>query len=148
MLVLPDINVLLALVYGGHVHHAIAVAWLDQAQGDGDLILCRVSQLGLLRLLNNPTVIGMDVQSGPEVWGTWDALLADRRFRFAEEPEGFGAQFRLLSTAFAHQPKRWQDACLAAFAIAANAELASFDTAFRSFPGLRHRIPGSETGPE
>jgi predicted nucleic acid-binding protein len=67
-------------------------------------------------------------------------MLADHRFRFADEPEGFEARFRVLSAALAHQPKRWQDAYLAAFALAADADLVTFDTGFRSFPGLRHRI--------
>jgi uncharacterized protein len=140
MAVLLDINVLLPLTYGAHVHHLAAVAWLDTVQQDGNLLLCRVSQLGLLRLLNNPVAMGADVQSGNEAWETWDALLADDRFRFADEPEGFEAEFRGLSTTFAHQPKRWQDAYLAAFALATDVELVTFDTGFRSFPSLRHRI--------
>jgi uncharacterized protein len=61
------------------MHHVTALAWLDRVQGDGDVILCRLSQLGLLRLLNNPVVMGADVQSGSEAWKTWDELLADQR---------------------------------------------------------------------
>jgi predicted nucleic acid-binding protein len=80
------------------------------------------------------------MQSGTEVWETWDDLLADQRFRFADEPEDFEAQFRVLSSAFAHQPKRWQDAYLAAFALATDIEVVTFDTGFRSFPSLRRRI--------
>jgi toxin-antitoxin system PIN domain toxin len=143
--VLPDINVLLPLVYGGHLHHAAAVAWLSTVPEDGDIILCRVTQLGLLRLINHPVVLGIDAQSGREVWRTWDALLADARFRFADEPAGLDERLRSLSSAFVHEPKRWQDACLAAFALAADAELVTFDRGFQSFPGLRHRIldPGA-----
>jgi toxin-antitoxin system PIN domain toxin len=143
MAALPDINVLLPLSYGAHVHHAAAVAWLDTVQEDGELVLCRVSQLGLLRLLNNPVAMGADAQCGTEVWKTWEALLADQRFRLADEPEGFNAHFRALSAEFAHQPKRWQDAYLAAFAIAADIEIVTFDAGFRSFPRLRHRILSS-----
>ena len=44
--------------------------------------------------------------------------------------------FRALSASFAHQPKRSQDAYFAAFALAADAELVTFDTGFRSFAGL------------
>jgi predicted nucleic acid-binding protein len=113
---------------------------LDNLQQKADVVLCRVSQLGLLRLLNNSAVMGLDVQNGIEVWKTWDALLADDRFQFADEPEGFDAEFRVLSTALVHQPKRWQDAYLAAFALAADIELVTFDAAFRSFPGLRHSV--------
>jgi toxin-antitoxin system PIN domain toxin len=140
MAVLPDINVLLPLTYGGHVHHAAAAAWLDSVQQDGDVVVCRVSQLGLLRLLNNPLAMGADVQTGIEVWETWDALLADHRFRFADEPESFEAQFHVLTIAFAHHPKRWQDAYLAALALTMDVELVTFDTGFRCFPNLHHRI--------
>ena len=137
---LPDINVLVALSYGAHVHHAAALAWLDSVEEDGDVILCRLSQLGLLRLLNNPLAMGADVQSGFEAWKTWDALLGDQRFRFDDEAEGFELHFRALSASFAHHPKRWQDAYFGAFALAADAELVTFDTGFRSFVGLHHRI--------
>jgi predicted nucleic acid-binding protein len=89
---------------------------------------------------------GDDVQSGAETWQTWDTLVDDQRFRFAAEPEGFETQLRTLSTPFIHQPKSWQDAALAAFAIAADLELVTFDTGFRSFPGLRCRILSSEIG--
>ena len=58
MAALPDINVLVALSYGANVHHTSALAWLDAVQKDGDVILCRLSQLGLLRLLNNPIAHG------------------------------------------------------------------------------------------
>ena len=140
MAALPDINVLVALSYGAHVHHVTALTWLERVQGDGDVILCRLSQLGLLRMLNNPVVMGADVQSGSEAWKTWDALLADQRFRFDDEAEGFEIHFRGMSGSFAHQPKRWQNAYLAAFALAADAELVTFDSNFRSFAGLRHRV--------
>jgi toxin-antitoxin system PIN domain toxin len=140
MAALPDISVLLPLTYGAHAHHAVALAWLDTLQREGDVVLCRVTQLGLLRLLNNPVAMGADVQSSAEAWKTIDALLADERFRFDDEPEGFEIPFRALSTPLSHQPKRWQDTYLAAFAIASDIELVTFDTGFRSFPGLRHHI--------
>jgi toxin-antitoxin system PIN domain toxin len=140
MAVLPDINVLLPLIYGAHVHHDAAAAWLETIGRDGEIVLCRISQFGLLRLLNNPAAMGADVQTGNKAWKTWDALLADHRFCFAGEPQGFEDYFRDLSSGFTRQPKRWQDASLAAFAFAADVELVTFDAGFRSFPGLRHRV--------
>jgi len=88
------------------------------------------------------------VQRGVEVWETWDALLADRRMRFVDESVGFEAEFRLLSAAFGRQPKRWQDAYLATFALTIDLELVTFDTGFRSFPNLRHHILEPEMPPE
>jgi hypothetical protein len=42
MAALPDINVLLPLVYGAHAHPAAAVAWLDTVHENGELVPCRV----------------------------------------------------------------------------------------------------------
>jgi hypothetical protein len=67
-------------------------------------------------------------------------FFGDQRFRFDEKADGFESRFRALSGSFAHQHKRWQDAYFAAFALAADAELVTFGSSFRSFGGLRHRI--------
>jgi uncharacterized protein len=142
--VLPDINVLLPLVYDGHTHHSMAAAWLNSIKKEGEIILCRITQFGLLRLLNNSAAMGADAQSGKEAWKAWDALTADQRFCFAAEPDGFEAQFRALSRTLTLQPKRCQDAALAAFALAADAELVTFDSGFRTFPGLKHHILSPE----
>jgi uncharacterized protein len=53
---LCDVNVLLALVTERHVHHAAAVRWFDTLPA-GAAVVCRVAQMGLLRLLNSPTVM-------------------------------------------------------------------------------------------
>jgi predicted nucleic acid-binding protein len=50
---LCDVNVLLALVTDHHTLHGLAVRWADTVPADG-AVLCRVAQMGLLRLLNNP----------------------------------------------------------------------------------------------
>lgn len=148
MAALPDINVLLPLVYDAHAHHASALAWFNTIREDDTLVLCRITQLSLLRLLNNPSALGGNTLRGPEVWAAWDALVADRRFRFEEEPEGLARHFRALSLEITRQPNRWQDAYLAAFARAANLELVTFDTGFRSFPDLRLRLlPPAPTAP-
>jgi predicted nucleic acid-binding protein len=54
--------------------------------------------------------------------------------------DGVEFRFRALSASFVHQPKHWRDAYFAAFALAADAELVTFDSGFRSFAGLRYRI--------
>ena len=121
------------------------VAWLASIERDREIILCRITQLGFLRILNNPVAMGEDAQNGHEAWQTWDTLRADARFRFSDEPENFDATLRSLTNTFTHQPKRWQDASLAAFAIAAEAELVSFDSGLRAFPGLRPCILSPKT---
>ena len=49
---LPDVNVLLALSAEGHVHHKPARLWF-YAQLTDSVAICRVTQMGLLRLLTN-----------------------------------------------------------------------------------------------
>ncbi|EDY20466.1 hypothetical protein CfE428DRAFT_1663 [Chthoniobacter flavus Ellin428] len=39
MAVLWDINVLLPLIHGAHLHHRSAASWVNQHQEDGDLVL-------------------------------------------------------------------------------------------------------------
>jgi toxin-antitoxin system PIN domain toxin len=143
MSALPDLSVLLALIYGAHENHARALEWMNSVEREGDVVLCRVLQLGLLRVLNNPVALGPDAQSGAGVWVTWDALVGDPRFRFVGEPPGLQPHLRRLTSRFKHQPSRWQDAYLAAFALAADLELITFDPAFRGVPRLRHRILGA-----
>jgi toxin-antitoxin system PIN domain toxin len=143
MAALPDVNVLLALIYGAHALHGRALTWMNSVAQEGDVVLCRVSQLGLLRLLNNPVAIGPDAQAGAASWTTWDALVGDPRFRFVGEPPGLQAHLRRITSRFQHQPARWSDAYLAAFALAANLELVTFDPAYRNVPRLRLRILGT-----
>ena len=45
MAALPDISMLLPLAYGAHVRPSAAIARLDTVQEDGELVLCRVTQL-------------------------------------------------------------------------------------------------------
>lgn len=54
---LPDVNVWLALAAEGHIHHASGLDWFS-AQPDGSIAFCRVTQMGLLRLLTNSSAMG------------------------------------------------------------------------------------------
>lgn len=103
----------------------------------GDAILCRVAQLGLLRLLNNPVVLQEEVLDTASCWSVWHRLLEDERFRFTlEEPADLDAAFERFTTGQAFSPRLWTDAYLAAYAHAAGFLLVTFDKGFRSFPGL------------
>ncbi len=142
--VLCDVNVLLALVYGGHEHHRPVVRWLDTVPDDGVLI-CRTSQAGLLRLLTIRSVMQEDVCTMAEAWRVYDQLLADSRFRFCSEPEGVTELWRALCPPQTVAPKKWTDAYLAAFAIAAGMRLVTLDRGFWEFRGLDVLILGQPT---
>lgn len=140
MRALADVSWLLPLCHGGHEHHASALGWfLARPPGD-EVILCRVSQLGLLRLFSNPSVMGPDVCSTHEAWRQLDQLLSDPRILFAAEPEGLEVELRRVTKGFPFSPKLWQDAYLAAFAMAGDMALVTFDRGFKKFRNLRCEI--------
>lgn len=142
---LVDVNVLLALVADRHVHHNLALRWAESVPAD-EAILCRVTQLGLLRLLNNPTVLGEEALEAAQCWAVWHQLLEDERFRFApEEPPGLDAALERYTVGRAFSPRLWTDAYLAAYAIAARLILVTFDRGFRGIPGLTCRVLGAES---
>ena len=133
---LCDTNFLLALCYGRHSHHSAALAWLD-TQGQRSAVLCRMTQLSLLRLLCNTTVMAEDVCTTSQAWTIYDQILADDRFVFASEPGNLEPALRRLTQANPASPRLWQDAYLAAYALASGLHLVTFDRGFRQFAGLQ-----------
>jgi toxin-antitoxin system PIN domain toxin len=130
------VNVLLALVTDRHALHGLAVRWAGSVPA-GEAVLCRVAQMGLLRLLNNPAVMREEALKTADCWSVWHRLLEDERFRCApEEPPGLDAAFERFTMGRAFSPRVWTDAYLAAYAHAAGLTLVTFDRAFRGFPGL------------
>lgn len=136
MRTLCDVNFLLAICYQRHIHHPVALAWLD-VQDEQSMIICRNTQLALLRLLSNPVVMGENVCSLTQAWSIYDALQADERFDFASEHEGLEVFLREFTAGGTISPKFWQDAYLAAFARAAKMRLVTFDQGFKQFQGLK-----------
>lgn len=128
----PDINVWVALSYERHVHHERARKWFEGLAPMAGLFFCRLTQLGLLRLLTVPAVMGPDrAQSQREAWETYDVWLADERVEFLEEPNGIETQFRARTRSQRASPKDWADSYLAAFAQASGLTLVTFDRGFR-----------------
>ena len=78
---LPDVNVWVALASRRHVHSFLCGRWLDTIQADG-AVYCRVTQMGLLRLLTNQHVMGSDVLNSRDAWRVYRAILADERVGF------------------------------------------------------------------
>lgn len=122
---LVDVGVWLAAVWGRHVHHRAAAQWFGE-QADS-LLLCRVTQTGLLRLLSNPTVMGDDALARSAAWRIVDQLYEDERVLWADEPTEFEAVFRAFSARNDNSHKLWTDDYLAAFAQTSNAALTTLD---------------------
>jgi uncharacterized protein len=133
---LPDVNVWIALAAGGHVHHASARDWFV-AQPTASVAFCRITQMGLLRLLTNPHVMGRTPRTTVQAWEIFAQLRADRRSVFAAEPEHLESAWRQLMTQARVGPSSWTDAYLAAFAEAHSYSLVTFDSGFERWPSLR-----------
>lgn len=122
---LVDVGVWLAAVWGRHQHHTIAATWMDEHPGN--LLLCRITQTGLLRLLSSPAVMGSDAVTRSGAWRVVDQLLDDERILWADEPIELEGVFRAFSAREDNSHKLWTDDYLAAFAQTTAAELATLD---------------------
>lgn len=120
-------NVWLALVSHEHVHSANARRWWNSTSGE--IAFCRLSQLGLLRLLTTAAVMGNKPLSFDAAWGVYDSLLADERVVFSQEHSRADRFFRTFTTGPANSPKVWADAWLLAVAEATGGVLVTFDKA-------------------
>lgn len=129
----PDVNVWLALSHSVHTHHRIATDWFQSLPECG-LFFCRFTQLGLLRLLTTPQVMGTEVLTQRGAWQVYRKWYEDSRIEFHREPESpaFEVLFHQLSLKPHASPKVWADAYLAAFAKSSGLRVVTFD---RSFPG-------------
>ncbi len=128
----PDINVWVALTYDRHVHHITARKWFEGVAPTARLFFCRLTQLGLLRLLTAEAVMGRDeVMTQEEAWKAYDRWLRDERVEFLDEPVGLEAHFRGLTRSPHPAPKDWADSYLAAFAVALRLTVVTFDRAFQ-----------------
>ena len=129
----PDINVWVALSYDRHVHHIAALRWFEALAPTSRLFFCRLTQLGLLRLLSAPSVMGPDeAKSQQEAWKAYDLWLEDQRVEFLDEPSGLETTFRAMTRSVQASPKDWADSYLAAFAQAARLTVITFDRAFQN----------------
>ena len=75
-----------------------------------------------------------------QAWRIYDELLSDDRIGLAEEPDLIEKQLRKFSQRQTFSTNVWTDAYLAAFAVAADFEMVTFDKGFAQFKNLRRTI--------
>jgi hypothetical protein len=126
-LVVPDINVWLALAAHEHPHHRVARRWWRQH--DGLIAFVRLSQLGFLRLMTTAAVMDGKPLSIDEAWRVYDRFYDDDRVTFSSEPTDVERSFRERSVGSTASTKVWADAWLLAVAEAAGGVLVTFDEA-------------------
>jgi uncharacterized protein len=135
-MILVDVGVWLAAVWGRHAHYPAASEWFNR-QAD-DLVFCRVTQMGLLRLLSNPAIMGGDSVDRSQAWRLFDQLWSDERVLWAHEPDELDAVWRAISARDDQSHKLWTDDYLAAFAQAADLTLATLDRKLPArYPSVR-----------
>jgi uncharacterized protein len=135
-MLLPDVNVWLALTFDSHVHHPAAKSWFDGLANDAVCYFCRLTQQGLLRLSTNPNVLGKHALTLPDAWQKYDLFLTDPRVLYADEPAGIESPWRAFTQGRSFSPHVWNDAYLVAFALAAGLTLVTFDKGFAQYQNV------------
>lgn len=132
---LPDLNLWLALIDADHEHHARARRYWEQ-EAAADIAFCRVTMLGLLRLLTNTRVMHGAPFSAPEAWNAYHAFASLPEVGFIEDSLDAEKRFELWSRRPDFPAHGWTDAWIAALAASAGARVVSFDADFQAYPDL------------
>lgn len=132
---LPDINVWLALAVQEHPHHAAARRYRAEAQAAGvsALWFCRVTMLGLVRLLCQPKVVGAGALRLDGAWALYEQFRAVPGVGLLAEPDDCDTHLRALVSATDLPARLWTDAYLAALAQSSGLRLVTFDADFHRF---------------
>lgn len=130
MTYLVDVNVMVALSWPNHVHHAAANAWF-QALADDRFATCPLTEVAFVRLSMNPAVVG-HVMPYETIARALEMYRAHSKHEFWPD----GVDF-LSAT---HGYRLWghrqvTDAYLAGLAAARGGGLVTFDGAVRSLLG-------------
>lgn len=142
---LADTNVWLALSLSGHAHHGVARDWLGAIDEPSSIHFCRATQQSFLRLLTNRTVLGaygIPPLTNRQAWTAYEALLADDRITFVDEPRGLDPIWQTYAVRDSASPKLWMDAYLAACAVVAQWQLVTIDRDFVKFAELDLHLLG------
>jgi toxin-antitoxin system PIN domain toxin len=126
MIFFPDVNVWIALASDQHVHNRVAKQWLDGLE-NYQLLFCRLTELGFLRLLTNSHVMGSGVLTGERAWNLYQKLRGDPRILFLPERAGFQEIWKHYAAQLQGGTNSWTDTYLAAFASHISATLITFD---------------------
>lgn len=140
MSALVDVNVVLPLLMPQHRAHAAAREWLS-GQSIRQVYWAWPTQLGVLRLLSQPKVMGAGTLAPERALQVWNELTDATRLQPVKEtPPALGQHLLRLVTGRSPTPNLWTDAWLAALAISLDLEMITFDQGFRSFERLKLKL--------
>lgn len=133
---LIDTCVWLAVSFEAHPCHLQSRKALLEATPDRPWLWCRSTQQSFLRLASTPTLTsayGASKATNLDAFNALQALSGLPQVAFAEEPPNLMADWTRFACLDQPAPKRWMDAYLAAFAMAAGLLLVSLDRDFSHF---------------
>jgi len=128
---LLDVNVLFSLAFDGHSMHRRSAEWIDR-QSECHFGICRLAQMGLLRLLANDHAMLGEPLNALGAWSVYDQIREDERFVELDEPPLLELRWREIGVGLG-RPGVETDTYLAAFAVESGIALASFDRGFERF---------------
>ncbi len=129
-----DVNLWVALTFGGHRYHATAKNVIERCSGDFPAFFCEATERSWLRLITIPAI---QQSCDAEILTNEMALKfraiwkKDSKICFLhEEPEEIRELWYRFAGIPSPSPKVWMDAYLAAFAILGNFEMVTLDRDF------------------
>jgi uncharacterized protein len=126
--IFPDLNVWLALNVEQHRDYEETSRWYESLDGT-PLLFCRITQLGLLRLLTTPAVMGKEVLTNGEALRIYQAWILKGTAILFPDPATFDVEFAKFGNTPQSSPKLWADAYLSAFAVSGSLSLITRDRA-------------------
>ncbi|MBX7131763.1 MAG: PIN domain-containing protein [Fimbriimonadaceae bacterium] len=133
---LLDVNVWIALSAKDHSLHYRAVQYWRQSS-EGDLVFCRHTALGFVRVVGGPHTRGGAALDPGEAWRVYTQWLSAPGVQFATEPQGIESVLSRWVSDGLITRRIWPDAYLAAFSILTGSRFVTFDRDFARFPGLK-----------
>jgi hypothetical protein len=127
-LLLPDVNVWVAMHHQRHARHNAAEAWYE-GLNEPLLVFCRQTQLGFFRILTTEAVMENEALTQQQCWTLYEKWIAGGFAIEQPEPLDIGPAFRARTFAAEPAPRTWMNAYLAAFAECAGLTLVTFDRA-------------------
>lgn len=118
---LPDVNVLVALLHPGHVHHQRAHEWFGDVER---FATTPITECGLVRMALNPAVMGMTPRAG-DALASLASLRADDRAEYLPDDSSLGDPAIDLSGLVGH--RQVTDFHLVNLAAQHSARLVTFD---------------------
>lgn len=140
---LVDTNILVYATLEDAPEHASARAWLAErlAEPDATVALCWPVVYALVRLITSPRVLGPNAVGVAQGWAIARAHLAQPAVRVVTPGPGHESIATELAATPGLRSHDVPDIELAALAIEHGLALATHDSGFRRFPGLRTLDP-------